>query len=160
MARYDQTSKAVAYDGLDVTVEGFDVATGETTWSVPLGAAEAFMKEETPATVVSDTEVLLQAENGPVIVDVASGSSRPPEVGESFWCGDDVIFRFRERWSRKNGSSGDSWRGGTLVRRCAADGSPTDVAPRHIPPSLGATVGDRTVVAEAGGLVAYERGAL
>jgi len=38
-----------------------------------------------------------------------------------------------------------------------ADGSSTTAVPRFLPRSLGASVGDRTVVATAGGLTAYDR---
>ena len=39
---YDPSTEAFTYDGLDVTVEGFDVGTGATTWSA--GTAQKLWK--------------------------------------------------------------------------------------------------------------------
>ena len=91
-----------------------------------------------------------------MIIDLASGATRPPARGEVFWCGEAVNFQCRESY-QANGESTKSRRGGTLIHPCAADGSPTDATPQHLARSLGATVGDRTIVAGPDGLVAYDR---
>lgn len=156
--RYDRATRATTYEGLDVTVEGFDVPTGKTTWSVPLGPAEAFMDEETDATPVGDSEVLLQGATGSLIVDLGSGATRLPGKGETFWCATNVIFEYRETSYLTDGRTSNSWRGETLLDPCTADRSPTTAVPRHLARSLGATVGERTVVATGRGLVAYDRG--
>lgn len=158
-ARYDAATGAATYAGLDVRVEGFDVATGKVTWSVPLGSAQRFMADDTGTTKVGDTEVLAQAATGPVIIDVAHGSTRRPAKGEVFWCGRNELFRYRERRHHADGATTDTWRGGTLLQPCAADGTDAAATPRRLPQALGATVGHRTVVAEAGALVSYEQGA-
>lgn len=150
-ARYGRGSTLASYEGLDVTLEGFDPATGRTTWSVPLGAAEDFMREGTNATRLGETEVLVQEEHGPVIVDVLTGATRPPQGGDAYWCEKENNFTFRD------GATARRWRGGTLLSPCTAGGSPSTVVPRYLPPALGATVGDRTVLAEAAGMVAYDR---
>ncbi|MGH9231534.1 MAG: PQQ-binding-like beta-propeller repeat protein, partial [Acidimicrobiales bacterium] len=157
VAQYNRLTGAGTYEGLDVTVEGFDVSTGATTWSVPLGAAEAFMEEDYEATAVGGTEVLVQAASNPLIIDLADGSTRSPGKDEAFWCGSNGFFRYREPRRLSDGRTFNTWRGGTLLSRCRADGSPTDAVPRDIARSLGATVGDRTIVSLADGLVAYDR---
>lgn len=157
VARYDRVSGRPSYDGLDVTMEGFDPATGRTTWSLPLGAAEAFMKEGYEAIAVGDTEVLVHGATGPLIVDLADGSTRSPAKEETFWCGTNGFLQYRESRRFSDGRSSDRWRGGTLLSRCTADGSPTDATPRQLARSLGATVGGRTVLSLANGLVAYDR---
>lgn len=156
-ARYDRVTEAATFEGLDVTVEGFDLASGDTTWSVPLGAATAFMDGYTRAAVVSEVEVLVQGAAGPMIIDLSTGTTRVAAAGEAFWCARDVTFEFREAKQFADGSSLNRWRGGEVLRRCAADGSATAATPSSIAPSLGATVGARTVVADAEGLVAYDR---
>jgi outer membrane protein assembly factor BamB len=158
LAHYKRPTEGVFYEGLDVTVEGFDVTTGKTTWSVLLGAAEAFLRDDARAIAVSDTEVLVQAATGGVVVDVATGVTRPPHAGEVFLCGKGVIFQYREARLLPDGKTANTWRGGTLLSPCVSDGSPATAAPRQVARSIGATVGDRTVVADAGGLVAYDRG--
>jgi hypothetical protein len=138
-------------------MEGFDVRTGATTWSLALGPAEAFMDEDIDATAVSDSEVLVQGATGPVIVDLGRGSTRTPGKGEAFWCTTNVIFDYREPRHLPNGATSNSRRGETRLDPCAADGSPTTAVPVHLAKALGATVGDRTVVATSRGLVAYDR---
>jgi hypothetical protein len=157
IGRYDRTTGAATYDGLDVTLEGFDVPTGTTTWSVPMGAAEAFMKGDVNATPLSDREVLVQAATRPVVVDLANGRTRRPATGERFWCNNDVVFEYRESRYYSDGTSSNSWRGGSVLRSCTADGSPAAAMPKQLPPSVGATVGSRTAIATDGGLVAFDR---
>ena len=153
---FDRTTQASSYDGLDVTVEGFDVNTGTTTWSVPLGAATTFMEEHRMAIAVSETEALVQGATGPVIINVSNGATRRPAPAEVFWCGKDMFFQYREAKYLSDGSPYDRWRSGTLVYSCAGDGSPAAAVPRSIAPSLGAKVGHRTVLALGDGLVAYD----
>lgn len=153
---YDGATEAFTHDGLDVTVEGFDVGTGATTWSVPLGAASTFMDEHTKAIGVSETEALVQRSTSPVIIDLSNGATRPPAQGESFWCGKDTYFQYREAKQFRDGSTSDRWRSGTVVYPCAGEGSTGAAVPRYIPPSLGAKVGDRTVLGLADGIVAYD----
>ena len=153
--RYDPATDATTYAGLDVTVEGFDVATGKRTWSVSLGPAEAFMGEE-KATPVRDAEVLVPAATGPMIIDLSTGSTRAPAKAEVFWCSRNVWWDYRQSRDTRNGPASD-WRGGSLLSACTGDGSPSTATPAHLAPSLGATIGERTVVAVAGALVAYDR---
>ncbi|MGH9280934.1 MAG: hypothetical protein ACRD12_22945 [Acidimicrobiales bacterium] len=155
--RYDKATKTTSYQGLAVTIEGFDVATGQTTWSHSLGAAEQLMPAEVNATTVTDPEVLVPSATGPVIIRLDTGATRTPAGGEAFWCAKTGRFTFRESIVFSDGRSSNSWRGGTLLRACAADGSPTTATPRRIARSLGATVADRAVVATERGLVAYDR---
>ena len=153
-ARYDQQG-AVSYQGLDVTIEGFDVPTGRTTWSVPLGAAQAFMDFETTPATVSDSEVLVHATQGPLIVDLASGKTRSPATGEALWCGKEVVFDYHEPGATV-GSTTSRRRGGRLLDTCAVDGSHSAGLPSYIGEQVGAHAGGRTVVATAQGLVAFE----
>jgi outer membrane protein assembly factor BamB len=155
--RYDRATDTLAFDNLDVIMEGFDVGTGNAIWSVPLGRAEAFVKGDSEQTVVGDDEVLIGAETGPVVVNLATGATRAPGKGQAFWCASKVKFQYRESAFLRNGGTLDNWRGGILLQTCAADGSPTTRLPERMAKDRGATVHDRTVVATARGLVAYDR---
>ncbi|HJV09072.1 MAG TPA: hypothetical protein VJ653_05300, partial [Acidimicrobiales bacterium] len=155
--RYERATGLATFEGLDVTVEGFDVATGTTTWSVPLGPATVFMEDSRRPTAVTDVEVLVQGATGPVIIDVSNGATRQPALGETFWCGTNHFFEYREGKKLRDGITLNEWRGGTILNRCGAEGSPATATPASIAPSLGATVGGRTVVAEGDALVAYDR---
>lgn len=157
IGRYERSTGIATFEGLDVTVEGFDVVTGTTTWSVPLGAAEGFMKEDRKATAVTEVEVLVQSGTGPLIIDLSNGSTRRPALGQAFWCATLNVFEYREARQLRSGGTANTWRGGVLLERCGADGSPTTAMPTSLPASLGATVDGRTVIAQADGLVAYDR---
>lgn len=156
LVRFASGSETASYDGLTVTVEGFDVRTGETTWSLPLGRAEHLASGRQEAPVVSATEVLLRGAGGPVILDVADGSSRIPDGDDTVWCPDDVIFRYAVPLSFHSGPH-YTRRGGILVRPCSVSGEAATAVPGSVPPSLGAWSGDRVVVATPEGLVAYDR---
>ncbi len=157
-ARHDRASGTTAYTDLDVVIEGFDVRSGRTTWSVPLGAAETFLAGRRDATEVSGEEVLVQAAAGPVVVHLGDGTTRRPASEEVFWCGrEPETFEYRETYVAQ-GRSTNTWRGGTLLNPCTADGGATISLPTQLAPSHGATVGSRTVIATDKGLVAYERG--
>ena len=90
--------------------------------------------------------------------DIAHGSTRRPAKDELFWCGKNELFHYREPRHHPDGATSDAWRGGTLLQACEESGSASSGTPRHLPRSLGATVGNRSVVAEAGVLVAFDRG--
>ena len=154
--RYDRATGTTTYQGLDVTLEGFDVQSGRTTWAVPLGAADKFV--DAPVPHVSTSEVLTWAAAGPVIVDLATGHTRAPGPGETFWCKTEAWFTYRERFTISTGAGTDQWRGDYLAAPCLGDGSPATALPSYAPTWLGPNVGgDRTVVATAQGLVAYDR---
>jgi hypothetical protein len=95
--------------------------------------------------------------NGPVIVDLSNGSHRAPATGEGFWCGENRFFEYHESKYFGDGTTTNRWRGGTLLRPCLADGSAATEAPQHMARSLGAAVGERTVIATDNALVAYDR---
>ena len=155
-SRYNRGTNISSYEGLDVTVEGFDVATGRTTWSVPLGAATGLVGDEAQATVVSEVQVLVRGGAGPVIIDVATGATRAPAVDETFWCEKNAWFEYRVGRQYPDVFV-DTWRGGTLFEPCTADESPTVILPTDVPKQVGVTAGDRSLVATATGLVAYDR---
>jgi hypothetical protein len=156
-ASYERATGNATFEGLDITLEGFDLATGNTTWSVPLGAAEVFMEEHRNATAVSDVEVLVHSGTGPLIVDLSNGSTRRPAATEVFWCSERGFFEYREARLYRDGQTSNTWRRGDLLFSCAPDGSPSLATPAFLPSSLGATVDGRTVTAQENGLFAYDR---
>lgn len=156
-ASYERATGQATFTGLDVTMEGFDIATGNTTWSVPLGAAEIFMEQDRNATAVSDVAVLVNDATGPLIVDVSDGSTRRPASTEAFWCSKGGFFEYRESRQVATGQTANTWRRGDLLFSCAPDGSPSPATPASLAHSLGATVDGRTVIAQGDGLVAYDR---
>jgi hypothetical protein len=112
----------------DVKVEGFDVRTGRTTWSVDAGPLTALSGgEKTVGTVgrASATAVLLALPGRPSqVVDLATGKSRAPAAGETFVCTRDTDYASPESWYREDGSAEHLWQGGTLGEPCDATGTP------------------------------------
>jgi hypothetical protein len=157
MASYERATGKATFAALDITMEGFDVATGSTTWSVPLGAAEVFMEEHRNATAVSEVEVLVQSATGPLIIDLSDGATRRPAATEAFWCSEGGFFEYREARQLTSGETVNTWRRGDLIYSCTPDGSPSPSTPTSLAPSLGASVDGRTVIARADGLFAYDR---
>jgi acyl carrier protein len=154
---YERATGKATFDGLDITMEGFDVATGNTTWSVPLGPAQSFVQQGRNVTAVNDVEVLVQTATGPLLVDLSDGSTRRPTATEAFWCSEGGFFEYRESRRLTSGETRNTWRRGDLLFTCAPDGSPSPSTPAFLPESLGATVDGRTVIAQGNGLVAYDR---
>jgi hypothetical protein len=76
---------------------------------------------------------------------------------EAFWCATKMLFDYRQSRALPGGGTSSSWRGGTLLSSCAADRAPTADGPGHLARSLGATVGKRTVVSTASGVVGYNQ---
>jgi hypothetical protein len=146
---------SVSFNGLAVTVEGFDVRTGKTTWSTPVGAAESLAGSETVPAVAGQTEFLIQAADGPIVLDVTSGATHPPGKEDSFWCRTSVTFDYREAYDP---DSPDPYErvGGELVASCDQSGRPAKNPPNATATrTVGANAGTFTVIATDAGVVGY-----
>ncbi|HET9655434.1 MAG TPA: PQQ-binding-like beta-propeller repeat protein [Kineosporiaceae bacterium] len=109
------------YQGLDVTVEGFDLATGRTTWSLPVGADHGFLGEGDAPTRVGPTTALVQTSAGPVVLDLARGS-RSPAAPAAYWC--PRYRNFQHYYSyRIDGSDAYTRTGGQTYFRCTERGT-------------------------------------
>src|SRR5258705_1791241 len=75
-----------SFDGLDVTVEGFEPKTGKTTWSIPMGPAKALVDDHVHREVAGKSKIVLTGPNGPIVFDYAAGSVTAPSAGASYWC--------------------------------------------------------------------------
>lgn len=142
------------FEGLEVSLEGFDPATGATRWAIPLGDAEGLALGEEQPPVATDTAVLLRGPDGPVVVDLVTGKSQRPAPGQVFWCWEEASY---------SGSpdeidpEGEDYRGGRLYGTCDADRLDVDRRPEAIPEIVGAHSGELTIVATKEGLIAYTR---
>jgi len=91
----------------DAVMEGFDPATGATTWTVPLGPASALSDDTKPLTRLTPTAFTLVRDDGSrVAVDVAAGEAIEVLEDAVGWCigtnkvdyldGADPPFRYGE----------------------------------------------------------------
>jgi hypothetical protein len=145
-----------SFDGLDVTVEGFDPATGKTTWSVPVGAAQALAYGDPPA-IAGPTRLVLNRPQGPVILDYATGATESPAPGAAFWCLADATYEVASpHWGNRRWTD-DERRGGRLAFNCDDRGRPAAVLPSAAATmAAGAQVGRYGVLATRDGLVGFE----
>lgn len=144
------------YEDVDVTVEGYDQATGETTWSVPLGDAQGLLGSGAGAAVAGIGQSVLQGADGPVVLDLTNGETRQPEDGEVFACTTErASFEFNAPFIYEGEEITERY-GQTRVMACDADGDPVegDLSP-EVAAAAGVRVGDQEVVAFDGRLVAY-----
>jgi outer membrane protein assembly factor BamB len=140
----------VRFIGLELTVEGFDVATGATTWSLPLGPDDGEMLLGL-APVTSAGEYLLTPDGGAVAIDPATGRQRAPAAGETFWCSVPAPLT----WPA--GAPGSTPAGelssGLINYACTAERAPA--APPGVPHLIGARFDDIAVVSDGPELTGY-----
>ena len=147
----------------DVTVEGFDPATGKTTWSVPLGAAKALSYSSRPA-IAGVAQVILDGPTGPVMLDYATGHVEPPEPGATFWC----MAPMRYELSPPYYASRDGWLGtrhgweyerpgGDHASICDDRGRPaTELPSIAATMAAGARIGNYAVIATSDGYLGFQ----
>ena len=123
-AFYDAKGVLTDLRGGSGVVEGFDPENGETTWSVKI-AAEALQDvfDDRGQKVAGDDTVLVTTEDGPLVVDIATGATGPAEEDAVFTCtGDAVSFDYAMPFFL-DGDPLHRRYGGRLYRPCGADGS-------------------------------------
>lgn len=130
-----QEGAATTYEELDVTVEGFDPTTGRTTWSVPMGAAKGLKDHTTLPSIAGPTQVVLNGPTGPVQLDYASGETRVPTPGATFWCLTFVRYELTLPYRSRKGTLLYVRPGGTQAAICDDRGAPATALP-----SLAATM--------------------
>ena len=144
----------VAFDGLAVTLEGFAPATGETTWSVDVGAAKWIVDPHKAVAIAGPTEVVVPGPAGPRVLDYATGATTPASPRAGYWCmvmtdyralpGYDVPPRYERT-------------GGVLAVLCDAERKSASVLPSaRATIAAGAHAGDYVVVAGRDGYVGFK----
>ncbi len=156
-ATYRPDSRSSTFTGLNVVIEGFDVTTGKTTWSVPVGSAEALAGGDTTPPIAGATQVLIQTSTGGQVIDLATGGHQAPAAGEAFWCRTQHKFDYHEPYpGGPNQPPTNSREGGQLATACdandkAASGLPSGPATT----AVGANFGRFAVIATADAFTAY-----
>ena len=146
----------------DVVIEGFDVRTGRTTWSVPAGPAGILYGGDHPSGAlakVGTTSVLIAVPGRPsMVVDVATGRIRPPAAGEVFACERNVRWTSPETWYAGDGVKVHDWDGGSLTFTCDGSGKATSGQPSwDAAAAVGSTAGKLAFIATADHVVALQR---
>jgi hypothetical protein len=146
-----------SFEGLDVTIEGFDVTTGATTWSVPVGAAEALVGGGTRPAVAGPTHAALQGPAGPIVLDYATGRVTAPAPDATFWCMTQVEYDFAQPYPSRSGQMRHKRAGGVLATICDRRGyTATEPPSVDATAAIGASIGAHAVVATGDGYVGFQ----
>jgi hypothetical protein len=124
-----QAGTSTSVEGLDVTVEGFNPTTGQTTWSVPVGAAKGLAGGDACPSIAGATQVVLNGPAGPVVLDYASGDARAPTPDATFWCMTSVHYEFPQPYRVRNGAWQYTRPGGRQAAICDGRGRPASDLP-------------------------------
>ncbi|MFC4047098.1 PQQ-binding-like beta-propeller repeat protein [Dactylosporangium siamense] len=155
---WSAATKKSTRTGLDVVIEGFDVMTGKTTWSVPVGAADELAGGDQRPAVAGPARVLITGGTGPVVIDLISGKAEKPAADATFWCGASSEFTYDEPYYF-DGKPETKRRGGTLGVACGIDGKPVDRQPGDASArAFGTRIGSDILVAKAGAVTGYHQG--
>lgn len=122
----------------EVTVEGFDPATGAATWSWDAGAVLGMFLHDESVRQVDDTIYLVTTESGVVVLDVATGERQPaPDPSPPGWCSERVSHEpaIKVSYLDFNDLYVTEW------WPCDAEGERVDL-PVTTPEFAGATAGD------------------
>lgn len=118
-----------SFENLDVTIEGFEPATGRTTWSVPMGPAHALADFRMQRVVAGMSKAVLTGPNGPIVLDYATGSVTAPSAGASFWCMSRIDYEMIPGFTAWDGKLRYDRPGGELAASCDEQGRPSEELP-------------------------------
>jgi outer membrane protein assembly factor BamB len=159
-ATYDKTATGdprLVTNGLNVTLERIDPATGKATWSTDLGDAKSLAADSTggESAALDDDHLFVPNSAGGVVVDLESGETRAPTLQDIFWCQSAGTFTRPEPYFTESSPITSTARLG-LVRSCRADGADADVPSTAIPSEIGSSFdGDLRVIAMPGGVSGF-----
>lgn len=142
--------------GGDVTIEGFDLATGKTLWSYDAGADGALMLGGLPV-LSSEVVAVTIPGGGTVALNLVTGEYKPISPDSAAWCG--VGPDFKTQVGYPNGQGGKSYeRGGfSGYRPCDALGDYASSA-TTVPSFAGITVDGLTVTSNSSEVAAVPTG--
>ena len=145
------------FDGLGITVEGFDIATGAATWSVPLGPATNLADYFAPLPLAGPTEVVVSGPTGPIALDYATGTTKPPPAGATFWCTSNVLYELAKSYTGRDNKRHSERPGGAVAVPCDALGNRSDALPGlEATLAVGTRVGSHIVVAAPNGYIGFQ----
>lgn len=146
-----------SFDGVDVTVEGFDPATGVTTWSVPMGPAVNLVDWTLSIPIAGPTEAVVDRLTGPIVLDYATGNVKPARDGATFWCMAAAQYELALAYMTPDSKEHHDRPGGPLAAICDAVGDRSAALPSlDATMAAGAHVGSHIVVATPDGYIGYQ----
>jgi hypothetical protein len=151
-----QRGAAAVFEDLDVTVEGFDPETGETTWSVPVGPAKVLVTSRANLAIAGPTHVVLDRPDGPIVLDYATGTTHVPPPGAAYWCMVHVEYESAWSYTTWDGTRRYDRPGGDRAAICGVRGGPSTGLPSlEATMAAGAHAGAYAVIAGQRGYVGF-----
>jgi hypothetical protein len=151
-----QGAAATVFEGLQVTVEGFAPVTGETTWTVPLGAEGGLIDSRLPIPLAGPTQVVVNGPDGPVVLDYASGTVSTPPPGATYWCLITASYESFPSWTYDGVRRYDRI-GGQIAAVCDERGRSSTALPGpQSTMAAGTRIGDHVVIAARNGYVGFK----
>lgn len=140
-----------------LSVEGFNPATGVTTWNVPLADPTG----QNPETVFNHIEVvgedtlLVSGRTATQLIDPVTGATQRAPAGTQAVCVVGIQTPLAGGERTINGRTSNAYATGSKATRCTADGAPITKPSSTWPTWIGATVQHVHVVTTTAGLQGY-----
>jgi hypothetical protein len=149
-------SDRASFHELDVTVEGYEPATGKTTWSVAMGAAESLIDYLSSHAIAGPTQVVVPRSTGAVLLDYANGRVGAPPASATFWCLARASYELLPAYRDWDGPLQYDRLGGELATICDAEGRSSEQLPNaEATIAAGAHVGGYAVIASRNGYIGF-----
>jgi PQQ-like domain len=140
----------VSWKYTDVVMEGFDPATGSTTWTADLGAASALDDPSKLLARKGPTTFVVARDDGTLLaVDVGTGATTTPDASLPAWCSSSNEYHYTDYETAFPDDPNRS--GHDYLTPCTLTGDPLP-APSKPDDGIGALAGDIFVWMDAGGL--------
>lgn len=140
--------------GMHAALEGFDPATGHTTWSLDItGDLGLVTQSKLPPRAGQTVLILPGAGGAPVEVDLTTGTQRPVPAGTIAWCQAPTSYKENPGYPAGNGQVIHDYTGDFAINPCDADQHQVP-DPSQAPSFVGPAVGGLVVWSEADKIVA------
>lgn len=142
--------------GGDVTIEGFDLATGKTVWSYDAGANGALILGAVPV-LKSEVVAIPTPSGGTVALNLATGEHTSISPQSAGWCGVGSDFKTQVGYSNGEGGTEYERSGFSGYQSCDALGDYTSDA-TTVPSFAGISVDGLTVTSDSSEVAAVPTG--
>jgi hypothetical protein len=145
-----------AHRRIGASVEGFDLATGRTLWSVDAGANVALAQETAPPQIGQEVVILLNAAGTPMALNLMNGTESPVPAGATAFCQAMTSYT-GPAYENGLGANSTMYTGGAAEFPCSPSGQAV-AAPSKAPTFAGPSLDGLTAWSEANQVVAVAAG--
>lgn len=139
--------------GPDVAIEGFDLATGKTTWSYDAGTDDSLFDQAPPLIGPYEVSVPTPA-GGSVALDLTTGATSPIGADALLWCQEPSTYTMKVGYPNSEGRLVTAHNGQPTIRPCTSSASFDVPPPATVPSFVGTVVDGLTVWGEPSEVIA------